>query len=94
MSIPTVPGHTLTPMAAPAPLDVHNVKSTAQFHLREFLSAREKLRRGGSYELQSHLRNQAGLVLGNLSTLQAEVRALAKEAENHRWRRFLVGGAM
>lgn len=75
-------------------MDVRNVKASAQFHLREFLSVRGKMQQGGSFELESRIRNQAGLLLGDLSTLQAEVRALAKAAESSRWKRFLVGGAM
>ncbi|KID76511.1 uncharacterized protein G6M90_00g073820 [Metarhizium brunneum] len=97
MDIPTVPGHTLTPMAPPVPLDIRNVKASARFHLREFLRVRSQLQEGGGaarFELESRLRSQVGLALGDLSTLQAEVRALAKAAENHRWRRFLVGGAI
>lgn len=97
MDIPTVPGHTLTPMAPPVPLDIRNVKASARFHLREFLRVRSQLQEGGGaarFELESRLRSQVGLALGDLSTLQAEMRALAKAAENHRWRRFLVGGAM
>ncbi|KHN99353.1 uncharacterized protein MAM_03051 [Metarhizium album ARSEF 1941] len=99
-SIPTVPGHTLTPMVPPAALDVRNIKASAQFHLGEFLRVRGQLQQqqqgGGAarFELESRLRSRAGMALGDLSTLQAEVRALAKAAEGHRWRRFLVGGAI
>lgn len=81
-------------MAPPAAVDVRNVRASTQFHLREFLSVRAQLQQGGSFELESRLRNQAGILIGDLSNLQAEVRALAKAAENQRWRRFLVGGAM
>ncbi|KAK2594505.1 hypothetical protein QQS21_007786 [Conoideocrella luteorostrata] len=99
MSIPTVPGHTMTPMLPPASMDLRNLKVNAQFHLREYLSVRNKLRQGGAggpavYELESRLRTQAGMVLGDLSNLQAEVRALAKSAQSSRWSRFLVGGAI
>ncbi|KAG6000924.1 hypothetical protein E4U21_004875 [Claviceps maximensis] len=99
LDAPTVPGHTLTPTAPPAVVDVRNLKANAQFHLREFLSSRQKLREGGDgnitvYELESRVRTQAGMILGDLSTLQAEVRALAKNAQGSRWSRLLVGGAM
>ncbi|KAG5979412.1 hypothetical protein E4U55_005188 [Claviceps digitariae] len=99
VNVPTVPGHTLTPMAPPAAVDVRNLKANAQFHLREFLGARQKLRQGGEgnnavYELESRLRTQAGMVLGDLSTLQAEVRALAKTAQGNRWSRLFVGGTI
>ncbi|KAG8427958.1 hypothetical protein J3459_006140 [Metarhizium acridum] len=92
--IPDHPGST-TP--APVPLDICNVKASARFHLREFLRARSQLQQGGGaarFELESRLRSQVGMALGDLSTLQAEVRALAQAAENHRWRRFLLGGAI
>ncbi|KAG5931079.1 hypothetical protein E4U53_001956, partial [Claviceps sorghi] len=99
MDVPTVPGRTLTPVAAPAAVDVGNLKASAQFHLRELLGARQKMRRGGdgstaAYELESRLRTQARMLLGDLSTLQAEVRALAKAAQGSRWSRLLVGGAV
>lgn len=99
MSIPTVPGHTLTPMAPPVAVDVRNIKASAQFHLREYLSVKRKIRQDGDgstavYELESRLRAQAGMVLGDLGTLQAEVRALAKSAQGSRWSRILVGGTI
>ncbi|GAB0140770.1 hypothetical protein EsHS_00001383 [Epichloe bromicola] len=99
MSIPTVPGHTLTPMVPPAAVDVRNIKASAQFHLREYLSVKKKIRQGGDastavYELESRLRARAGMVLGDLGTLQAEVRALAKSAQGSRWSRILVGGTI
>lgn len=96
---PTIPGRTLTPTALPVSVDVHNLKANAQFHLREYLGVRQKIRQGGDgsqavYTLESRLRTEAGMVLGELSTLQAEVRALAKSAQDSRWSRFFVGGAM
>jgi hypothetical protein len=45
-------------------------------------------------DLESRIRAQAGLVSAELRTLHAEVRDLAKSAQNHRWRRWIVGGAM
>jgi hypothetical protein len=83
-------------MAPPQPPDVHNVKASAQYHLREFLITRGRLQSdsSASRELESRLRNQAGMMLSDLSTLQAEVRSLAKAAESGRWKRFLLGGAM
>ncbi|KAG6110193.1 hypothetical protein E4U13_005483 [Claviceps humidiphila] len=89
---PTIPGRTLTPTALPVSVDVHNL-------LREYLGVRQKIRQGGdgsqaAYALESRLRTEAGMVLGELSTLQAEVRALAKSAQDSRWSRFFVGGAI
>ncbi|KAG5918470.1 hypothetical protein E4U42_006841 [Claviceps africana] len=99
MDVPTVPGRTLTPVTAPAAVDVGNLKASAQFHLRELLGARQKLRQGGdagaaAYELESRLRTEARMLLGDLSTLRAEVRALAKTAQGSRWSRLFVGGAI
>ncbi|KAG5963519.1 hypothetical protein E4U58_003537 [Claviceps cyperi] len=96
---PTIPGRTLTPTALPVPLDVHNLKANTQFHLREYLGLRQKIRQGddgsqAAYALESRLRTEAGMVLGELSTLQAEVRALAKSAQDSRWSRFFMGGAI
>ncbi|KAG5981883.1 hypothetical protein E4U54_006489, partial [Claviceps lovelessii] len=97
-NVQTVPGHTLTPVAPPAVVDVRNLKANAQFHLREFLGVRQEIRRVGhennaAYELESRLKTETGMILGDLSTLQAEVRALAKTAQGGRWSRLFVGGA-
>lgn len=83
----------------PAPNDVTQLKTQCQFNLREYQSLQRKRVSQGtasttSMDLESRLRSQQGLTLAGLRLLQDEVKDLVKEAENHRWRRWLLGGAM
>ena len=78
--------------------DLKSLKTNCQFALREYLSLQ---RRRGRYDastatidLESRIRAQGEVLLGQLKILQGEVRSLAKQAENHRWRRWIIGGAM
>lgn len=45
-------------------------------------------------ELDGPVAAQAAVVLADLRALQAELRDVARAAEGHRWRRWLLGGAM
>jgi hypothetical protein len=45
-------------------------------------------------DLQNQMRNQADIVVLELKRLQADLREVARKGEEHRWRRWLVGGAM
>ncbi|KAH7324963.1 hypothetical protein B0I35DRAFT_476164 [Stachybotrys elegans] len=78
--------------------DLKSLKTNCQFALREYLSLVRKRQRfdasTSTLDLESRIRAQAGLVSAELRTLHAEVRDLAKSAQNHRWRRWLVGGAI
>lgn len=68
------------------------------FQLREYMTLQNKSKRmDGSVstlDLQNQMRNQSGLVVLELKRLQADLRDVAKKGEDHRWRRWLVGGAM
>lgn len=100
LNTPNVPRPTqvLSPQAISAPADLRALKTTCQFGLREYLSLQRKRQRfdasTSTIDLESRIRAQAGVVLGDLRTLQSEVRGLVKAAENHRWRRWVIGGVM
>ncbi|UNI20484.1 hypothetical protein JDV02_006565 [Purpureocillium takamizusanense] len=90
------PPQAVTAAAAAGPgqdLDMRDLKTSCQVGLRE-LSGMQRLRResGGAAGVESRIRAQAGLVLGDLRALQDEVRGLVKAAEDHRWRRWIFGG--
>lgn len=89
----------LAPAAAPTTLrELKTLRTNCQFGLGEFLSLQRQRRSGdtgmSSYELDDRIRYQANVVLNDLRVLQGEVRGIAKEAEAHRWRRWIIGGAM
>jgi hypothetical protein len=44
--------------------------------------------------LDARLKGQQNMVLAGLRQLGDEVKVLVKEAENHRWRKWLLGGAV
>ncbi|KFA78835.1 hypothetical protein S40288_05474 [Stachybotrys chartarum IBT 40288] len=96
---PPRPPRTLSPRPlVPTARDVEALKTNCQFALREYVSlVRSRQRVDAStaaLDLEARIRAQAGLVSAELRTLQAEVRDLAKMAENHRWRKWLLGGAI
>lgn len=79
--------------------DVPSLKSHCQYGLREYMSLLRKRQRidassTSTLELESQLKSQQGYVLYDLRSLQQEVRQVVKEAENHRWRNWFIGGAM
>lgn len=78
--------------------DLKSLKTNCQFALREYLSLQRQRGRydasSSSAELESRIRAQGEVLLGQMKILQGEVRSLAKQAENHRWRRWIIGGAM
>ena len=83
----------------PAPADVRQLKSQCQFNLREYQALQRKRRRPdaastSSVDLEARLRTQQNVVLANLRMLQDEVKVMVKSAENHRWRKWLLGGAV
>jgi hypothetical protein len=93
------PPHQMVPANIPADLgELRALITNCQFNLREFISLQRQRRSGdasmSAYELETRLRNQTTFVLNDLRILQGEVRSIAKEAENHRWRRWIVGGAI
>lgn len=83
---------------ASQPRDLRSIRSSCMYGLREYMSIQNKRKRPDAsvvtLEQESQMRGQADVVLGDLRTLQAELRALARQSEEHRWRRWIVGGAM
>ena len=87
------PNAQIAPTVAPSSLrELQGLKTNCQFGLREFLSLQRQRKSGevtmSSYELDVRLRDTTYTLLSDLKVLQGEVRGIAKEAENHRWRRW------
>jgi hypothetical protein len=76
-------------------LDMKDVKSSCQRNLRHLMYLQNQ-RRGYDYasqvDLEWQIRSQTGILIGEVRTLQNEVRRMVKNAKNHRWRRWLFGG--
>ncbi|KAH7171425.1 hypothetical protein EDB81DRAFT_710229 [Dactylonectria macrodidyma] len=95
----TRPSTQMAPTIAPTSLrELQALKTNCQFGLREYLSLQRRRQTGDSamspYELDTRIRAQAGTVLSDLRVLQSEVRDIAKGAESHRWRKWIIGGAI
>ena len=97
------PAATSSMMAPPQEIsqkrDVPTLKSHCQYGLREYMSLQRKRQRidaasTSTLDLENRLRTQQGIVISDLMFLHTEVRNIIKAAENHRWRRWIVGGAM
>lgn len=76
--------------------DIRSLKTSTQFAMREYLSLMRKRRPDGSstMELEDQIRAQGRILVGDLKMLRKEVGVLIKEGENHRWRNWLIGGAV
>ncbi|KAF5025944.1 hypothetical protein F66182_1979 [Fusarium sp. NRRL 66182] len=78
--------------------ELQDLKTNCLFGLREYRNLQRQRQSGDSamsaYELETRLRTQTTIVLNDLRMLQGEVRGIAKEAEGHRWRRWIIGGAI
>ncbi len=81
-------------MQEPEVLDIRSLRESCQHNLREYLDAQQEFRQYGGSAADSRLRHQTGMVLSDLMTLQREVGDLARAAQNHRWRRWLMGGIL
>jgi hypothetical protein len=76
-------------------LDVEDVKSNCQRNLKHLMylqNQRRTFEYGSQVDLEWQIRSQTGILIGEVRTLQNEVRRLVKNAKNHRWRRWLFGG--
>ncbi|UKZ80399.1 hypothetical protein TrVFT333_008158 [Trichoderma virens FT-333] len=73
-----------------------DIKSNCQRNLKHLIYLQNQRRAFGyssqAVDLEWQIRSQTGLLIGELRTLQDEVRTLVKNAKNHRWRRWLFGG--
>ncbi|KAI1340317.1 hypothetical protein F5Y15DRAFT_54446 [Xylariaceae sp. FL0016] len=73
--------------------DIRSIKGATEFSLREYATL-QKRQRPGDPVAEDRLRAQAGIVLSDLQVLRREVGALVKEAERHRWRKWVLGGVV
>ncbi|KAK1624398.1 hypothetical protein BDP81DRAFT_330101 [Colletotrichum phormii] len=90
------PSATLNPLVTTTQ-DLKTIKTGTQFALREYLSLQRKRGRldgAMSLELEDQIRAQGRVLLGDLKVLRKEVGSLIKDGENHRWRNWLIGGAV
>jgi hypothetical protein len=89
---------TATATATATGMDIRSVRASCSYGLRKYMTLQRKRQRFDgsttSMDLEAQIRGQASRLLGDLATLQAQVRSMAKASENHRWRRWLVGGLM
>ncbi|KAM7210233.1 hypothetical protein V8F06_014385 [Rhypophila decipiens] len=98
------PAGTATAIATETPLPMSSLAhrdlgikhslASAESNLREYMSMLRRRQSKGEVGIEDRLRNQASTVLGELHNLRQEIADLVKNAESHRWRRFLVGGAI
>lgn len=78
--------------------ELRSVKTNCQFGLREYLSLVRKRQRYdasvSTVDLESRIRAQTDSLVRDLRVLHSELRAVAKAAEDHRWRRWIIGGVL
>lgn len=79
-------------------LGMEDVKSSCQRNLKHLIYLQNQRRAFGyssqAVDLEWQIRSQTGVLIGELRTLQDEVRRMVKNAKNHRWRRWVFGGIM
>jgi hypothetical protein len=71
--------------------DIRTIKSACESSLREYYTLQTR----GRYDDpagEDRLRIQRGVALGDLRALREEMAVVIKEAESHRWRRWVFGG--
>ncbi|KAI2619136.1 hypothetical protein GGR54DRAFT_640071 [Hypoxylon sp. NC1633] len=95
VSAPIAPDPRLErPVSTPfAGTDIRSIKTASEFSLGEYLTL-QKRHRYENPTNQNRLRAQQGIVMSDLQALRNEVSDLAKAAESHRSRRWLLGGLM
>jgi len=89
----------MTPLLSTAPHDIVTARTNSQVGLREFADLVKKRQNAPpgstlSSDIDARIRSTGGLLLRDLKLLRLELRDLARSKESHRWRRWLVGGAM
>ena len=82
------------PLATATKPRLKDTKAATEFALREYMSLQRSRYRKGEAGIEERLRIQASTVLGDLRVLRQDVGNMVKAAESHRWRRFIIGGAM
>ncbi|KAK3361141.1 hypothetical protein B0T24DRAFT_539411 [Lasiosphaeria ovina] len=81
------------PLATNRP-GLQDARTSTALALREYMNLQRARLRKDEVGIGERLRIQASTVLGDLQTLRQEVADLVTEAESHRWRRFMIGGAI
>lgn len=82
------------PVATPfAGTDIRSIKTACEFSLGEYLTLQKRLRYDDPAS-ERRLRAQQGIVMSDLQALRGEVSDLVREAEAHRWRKWLLGGVV
>jgi hypothetical protein len=96
-SVVDVPRPTQTQALSPAK-QLRSVRTNCQFGLREYLTLVRKRKRYdasvSTLDLESRIRAQSDNLVGDLRQLHSELRGVVRAAEDHRWRRWIVGGAI
>ncbi|KAF4125433.1 hypothetical protein GMORB2_4273 [Geosmithia morbida] len=77
-------------------VDASQLLTQCRYILSEYqgLLRRRKASATSVADLDARLRGQQMAVLHSLGELQIEVHSMLKEAQNHRWRKWLLGGAI
>lgn len=91
---PPAPSLTPLPLATATKPSLKHVQLSTESALREYMTMQRNRHRKAEVGMDERLRIQASAVLGDLRTLRHEVGDMVKSAESHRWRRFIIGGAM
>ena len=88
---PSLTSHNLATTTKPS---LKDTKLATEHSLHEYMTMQRSRYRKDTVGIEERLRIQASTVLGDLRTLREEVGDMVKSAESHRWRRFIIGGAL
>lgn len=78
-------------------VDASQLLTQCRFVLSEYqglLARRRRASTASLNEIDARVRGQQAAVLHSLGELQIEVHDMVKEAKNHRWRKWLLGGVV
>ncbi|KOS23310.1 hypothetical protein ESCO_003662 [Escovopsis weberi] len=84
------------PPVSSSDLDIRSARTSSRNQLEEVLrlTMQRSRHRSGREDIDWQIRSATGIYLTQLRILQSEVRKIAKAAQHHRWRRWLIGGFM
>lgn len=74
--------------------DLKSCRSTAEFTLRDLVSLQRRRQYPTTQEAEDRIRNQGSLAVRDLRAVRKEVSLIAKEAEAHRWRKWVLGSVL
>ncbi|KAK8052374.1 hypothetical protein PG993_003759 [Apiospora rasikravindrae] len=92
----------LPPRISSGDRSIKSARTTCEFAAREYLTQLRKIPSSSSYSVSdpkavdamARARAQQGLVLDELQTLRRSLAVVIKEAEAHRWRKWVLGGML